>query len=630
MLQDKDRKRILDYVNGALVYYGIIEADEMLELVRENLNLQVDKKDFAEIMKEASLDEEDDNLVIDCYKNYLFNFYLEDQHYILREQKARKDITFRPISEKAALSALPLEGNSNRNVYTGNLIRFLAGKGWSEESAAERVLELELDFNNGTAHMELIQSILGDIEFDDEKEVGGLMNLLNGFFNNMPQWILKGWPSREIFERFEKPKLKPLPDKPYQQLSMVEQGQGKVGRNDPCPCGSGKKYKKCCLNQATDGYKERSPRLLEASSLSETGGQAGQEFAGQVGSSGEEAEREPTIEEWAALYDAAIDLKAMKCWEWMHEDELFGVKNPETGEIAYISIMGEIEQVYSINAYLGADGLSSFYNFLDCDDQDEAMHHYLNLYCLVASFENREDLHEKDMEVIKSLGLKFRGKKHWPRFRSHRPGCIPWFINSAECRFITAIIRQAIVVADRCRDNHGLLIDKPDRILIRTLKGSGKSADWCDTYSPVIDPSRTYTSYSLTDELNVRKILKTAKKTNAIWEADTFYLMNPIKEKKDDRPYLPTVFLIVESEEAIVIGYELIAYMSEDALKCVDRLVVTIEQTKCVPKTVVVEKKELYYCLLDVCQQLNLELKLVDKLKVLPEIRKEISRLKKH
>ena len=24
-------------------------------------------------------------------------------------------------------------------------------------------------------------------------------------------------------------------------------GPGKVGRNDPCPCGSGKKYKKCCL-----------------------------------------------------------------------------------------------------------------------------------------------------------------------------------------------------------------------------------------------------------------------------------------------------------------------------------------------------------------------------------------------
>jgi len=26
----------------------------------------------------------------------------------------------------------------------------------------------------------------------------------------------------------------------------VTRGQVKVGRNEPCPCGSGKKYKKCC------------------------------------------------------------------------------------------------------------------------------------------------------------------------------------------------------------------------------------------------------------------------------------------------------------------------------------------------------------------------------------------------
>jgi preprotein translocase subunit SecA len=26
-------------------------------------------------------------------------------------------------------------------------------------------------------------------------------------------------------------------------------GEKKVARNDPCPCGSGKKYKKCCLNK---------------------------------------------------------------------------------------------------------------------------------------------------------------------------------------------------------------------------------------------------------------------------------------------------------------------------------------------------------------------------------------------
>jgi preprotein translocase subunit SecA len=27
----------------------------------------------------------------------------------------------------------------------------------------------------------------------------------------------------------------------------------KTGRNDPCPCGKGKKYKVCCMNKQTAG-----------------------------------------------------------------------------------------------------------------------------------------------------------------------------------------------------------------------------------------------------------------------------------------------------------------------------------------------------------------------------------------
>ena len=32
----------------------------------------------------------------------------------------------------------------------------------------------------------------------------------------------------------------------YQPVQQVVRSGAKVGRNDPCPCGSGKKYKKCC------------------------------------------------------------------------------------------------------------------------------------------------------------------------------------------------------------------------------------------------------------------------------------------------------------------------------------------------------------------------------------------------
>jgi hypothetical protein len=34
-----------------------------------------------------------------------------------------------------------------------------------------------------------------------------------------------------------------------QQITIASNGTPKIRRNDPCPCGSGKKYKKCCMNK---------------------------------------------------------------------------------------------------------------------------------------------------------------------------------------------------------------------------------------------------------------------------------------------------------------------------------------------------------------------------------------------
>ena len=38
-------------------------------------------------------------------------------------------------------------------------------------------------------------------------------------------------------------------EKALNPQGRTEAKQPKPGRNDPCPCGSGKKYKKCCLGK---------------------------------------------------------------------------------------------------------------------------------------------------------------------------------------------------------------------------------------------------------------------------------------------------------------------------------------------------------------------------------------------
>ena len=48
------------------------------------------------------------------------------------------------------------------------------------------------------------------------------------------------------------PGAKPIPAKP-----MPLRSEKKVGRNDPCPCGSGKKYKNCCGANTADGGVEQ-------------------------------------------------------------------------------------------------------------------------------------------------------------------------------------------------------------------------------------------------------------------------------------------------------------------------------------------------------------------------------------
>lgn len=60
--------------------------------------------------------------------------------------------------------------------------------------------------------------------------------------------------------------LRTLDEHLAQRSSTPIRAESKVGRNDPCPCGSGKKYKICCLTNGKnrlDAGEPASERLTE-------------------------------------------------------------------------------------------------------------------------------------------------------------------------------------------------------------------------------------------------------------------------------------------------------------------------------------------------------------------------------
>ncbi|MEW5762522.1 MAG: hypothetical protein AB1776_04915 [Bacillota bacterium] len=45
---------------------------------------------------------------------------------------------------------------------------------------------------------------------------------------------------------------------------------------------------------------------------------------------------------WKALYELSRRYREMAPWEWMGNNELFGVRDPETGETGYCSVIGAL------------------------------------------------------------------------------------------------------------------------------------------------------------------------------------------------------------------------------------------------------------------------------------------------
>lgn len=75
------------------------------------------------------------------------------------------------------------------------------------------------------------------LAFDKEKLYKNMVDAKADWLYELPMW-------KEIFDDLTRKKLF-LEQK---KSGTVIVGK-KVGRNDPCPCGSGKKYKYCCMNK---------------------------------------------------------------------------------------------------------------------------------------------------------------------------------------------------------------------------------------------------------------------------------------------------------------------------------------------------------------------------------------------
>lgn len=84
------------------------------------------------------------------------------------------------------------------------------------------------------------------VKFRDEKQISEVTELIMDLANNTRVPENNGYTPCELFELGEIPNLL---QHPLDTLITTPDHRAKVDRNAPYPCGSSKKYKKCCLGK---------------------------------------------------------------------------------------------------------------------------------------------------------------------------------------------------------------------------------------------------------------------------------------------------------------------------------------------------------------------------------------------
>jgi len=206
----------------------------------------------------------------------------------------------------------------------------------------------------------------------------------------------------------------------------------------------------------------------------------------------------PTLEEWGRLYQAAMAFKDLSPWQWMEETDVFGVQNPDTGDLGFVSVMGLLGEHLSLALYLGAKSLRDFWIMEQTDLFPQEVSE-LPLH-LQASFEDRNTLTKKDRDIIKELGLKFRGRQAWPMFRSYRPGFLPWYLEASEARFLACALEQAVEVAQRFKQDPEMLrSEDPEAYLVRVAHEGESGIVWEDQRMTIAlpEPDRIFISLNV-------------------------------------------------------------------------------------------------------------------------------------
>ena len=276
---------------------------------------------------------------------------------------------------------------------------------------------------------------------------------------------------------------------------------------------------------------------------------------------------EPTREQWAKLYQAAVKLKSQKPWQWMSMGQIFAITDPADGVNYYCSVQSE-EQLDYVQILIGEDGLNRIMSLLESighgaeyDDDDMTdttsglASYMLNFdeHSLNCFFTDKEHLSQYEAEVLHTLDLSFRGAKQWISFRHIQPGQLTESVHDREqVRILTTVLEQVYAVCaleKKQRFIRDLFNDTTAAEVFRWFY-SPQSDKWQGTFLSLEAIQEMGTPLICSNQLDLLKIRRLRGSTR-VYEFIRMYMPMPVEHH--GRLYFPLTFLLVDMDNGMIV-----------------------------------------------------------------------------
>lgn len=224
MAAAREKSDLIKAIAGSTYYYGVISYSAIREILESTFNTEVTDEKIKELVligEELGYDyviEEDGLCHID----------VENSNKIVKLQKKNKKNICKFDKKtliKAGVPDFMEEHKSGKNLQRALGEMFIIDK----EILKDEMDSFTISIKNEMPMEKSINLFLDAYEIDNEEEKNIFAYELEHLAKSIKRWSLNGYSENEITK-----------------LEQRVVNEVKIGRNDPCLCGSKKKYKKCC------------------------------------------------------------------------------------------------------------------------------------------------------------------------------------------------------------------------------------------------------------------------------------------------------------------------------------------------------------------------------------------------